>query len=166
MYENLKKWVRSDWNNVQVLLAIGGVTEKIEDYSVSYMQAKKCLNVVKSRFKEMGFALFDDLGAYTLLHEIDGRMVAIFVQDHIGPLLNSEGKNMDLLKTLQVYLSHNGNMTETAKELYIHRSTLQYRLEKIEDLLQVDLDNAEHRFNLNMAIKLYDLFGNELKQNL
>lgn len=73
---------------------------------------------------------------------------------------------MDLLKTLQVYLSHNGNMTETAKELYIHRSTLQYRLEKIEDLLQVDLDNAEHRFNLNMAIKLYDLFGNELKQNL
>lgn len=166
MYENLKKWVRSDWNNVQVLLAIGGVTEKIEDYSVSYMQAKKCLNVVKSRFKEMGFALFDDLGAYTLLHEIDGRMVAIFVQDYIGPLLNSEGKNMDLLKTLQVYLSHNGNMTETAKELYIHRSTLQYRLEKIEDLLQVDLDNAEHRFNLNMAIKLYDLFGNELKQNL
>ncbi|TQE90257.1 helix-turn-helix domain-containing protein [Ureibacillus terrenus] len=162
MYENLKKWVKNECEKVLVLLAVGGKTNQIPDYSVSYLQAKKCLNVVKSRFNDAGFALFDELGAYALLHEIDGEIASIFIQDHIGPLLNSEGKNMDLLQTLQVYLSHNGNMKETANELFIHRSTLQYRLEKIEDLLQVDLNNAEHRFNLNMAIKLYNLFGNEI----
>lgn len=162
MYENLKKWVKNECEKVLVLLAVGGKTNQIPDYSVSYLQAKKCLNVVKSRFNDAGFALFDELGAYALLHEIDGEIASIFIQDHIGPLLNSEGKNMDLLQTLQVYLSHNGNMKETANELFIHRSTLQYRLEKIEDLLQVDLNNAEHRFNLNMAIKLNDLFGNEI----
>ncbi len=48
-------------------------------------------------------------------------------------------------------------MRETSEALYIHRSTLQYRLDKIREILQIDIEQAEQRFSLLMAYKLYDL---------
>ena len=65
---------------------------------------------------------------------------------------------MDLFQTLRVYLEHNGSIKETAEELYIHRSSLLYRLEKIVDLLNIDINDSESRFNLMIAFKLYDLY--------
>ncbi len=64
---------------------------------------------------------------------------------------------MDLFQTLRVYLFQNGNLKETADALFIHRSTLQYRIEKIQGLLKVDINDSEERLNLMMAYKLYDL---------
>ncbi|RHW38445.1 PucR family transcriptional regulator [Lysinibacillus yapensis] len=162
-YDQLKKWVAIKKNGCEAFLAIGGHTSSISDYYTSYMQAIKTLNVVKGRYKRIGFALFDELGAYTLLQHIqDGQMVKLFINQQLEPLLQYEGKNMDLFHTLQVYLEQNGNIKEASEELFIHRSTLLYRLEKIENLLKVDLKFSEHRFNLMMAIKLIDLFYDQL----
>ncbi|WP_077212233.1 PucR family transcriptional regulator [Bacillus dakarensis] len=160
VYENFKKTVETNSNNSKVFLAAGGKTTKLSEYYDSYLQAVKALNVVMHRYKDIGFALFDELGAYTLLQQLkDEQMAKIFVNKHLQPLLQySEGKTMDLFHTLQVYLYHNGNIKETSEELYIHRSTLLYRLEKIESLIEVDLNYSEHRFVLMMAYKLYDLF--------
>jgi PucR family transcriptional regulator, purine catabolism regulatory protein len=71
----------------------------------------------------------------------------------------SSERNVDLLQTIRVFLHCNGNLTEAAEKLYIHRSTLQYRLEKIEEMLGFSLNGSEQRFNLMMALKLYDLYG-------
>lgn len=165
LFEDIKKWVAREKKGVQVFLGIGGITTKISDYYVSYIQAMKTLNVIKIRYKDGGFALFDDLGVYTLLQQINLEMATIFINRHLNPLLHNESKNMDLFHTLEVYLSQNGNIKETSEILYIHRSTLLYRLEKIESLLKVDLNHSEHRFNLLMAIKLYHLFQDELKNS-
>lgn len=161
-YEDVKKWISREAKDVHVCLAIGGKTKKITDYYRSYLEAVKTLNVVKVKFKDYGFALFDELGAYTLLHQIDLQMVMIFINKHLLPLLKYEGTNMDLYHTLHMYLQYNGNIKETSEVLYIHRSTLQYRLERIESILNVELNSSEDRFNLMMAIKLYDLFRDEL----
>ena len=58
-----------------------------------------------------------------------------------------------------MFLQNNGNVKSAAEELFIHRSSLLYRLEKIESLISVDLNHAEVRFNLMMALKLYDMHG-------
>ncbi|BBU39240.1 MULTISPECIES: helix-turn-helix domain-containing protein [Bacillaceae] len=47
---------------------------------------------------------------------------------------------------------------EASKELFIHRSTLEYRIERVEEILNVDLNHADMRFELMMAYKLYNLF--------
>lgn len=54
----------------------------------------------------------------------------------------------ELLKTLYFFLRNERNTTLTAKQLFIHRNTLQYRLHKINDLLNLDLDNPDNRLNL------------------
>lgn len=161
LYQYIKNCVKMESSGCQVYLAAGGKTEKITDYYVGYIQALKALNVVTSRFSDIGFALFDELGSYTVLHQLkDSQISDLFIQKHLAPLLQySEGKSMDLFQTLRVYLEHNGSIKETAEELYIHRSSLLYRLEKIADLLEIDINDSESRFNLMIAYKLYDLFG-------
>ncbi|MCD8249569.1 MAG: helix-turn-helix domain-containing protein, partial [Lachnospiraceae bacterium] len=61
-----------------------------------------------------------------------------------------------LRETLRVYLDHDRNLARTSDELYIHRSTLQYRLEKIENLTGFDLSDPETRFQLLFTYRLLD----------
>ncbi len=159
LYQYVKTWVERNSTKCQVYVTVGGTTENLADYYVCYMQALKALNVVINRFQDIGFALFDELGPYTILHELkDSQTTDLFIQSKLAPLLQySEGKTMDLFHTLRVYLENNGSIKETSEELYIHRSSLLYRLEKISDLLDVDINDSEYRFSLMMAYKLYDL---------
>ncbi|MGE7632248.1 helix-turn-helix domain-containing protein [Bacillus paramycoides] len=161
LYHSIQKWIGSSPISCSVLIGIGGVTQQLEDYYISYQQAIQALNILDSRFRKQGFALFEDLGSYAILHHLNhSSAVDLFINKQIGPLLKySEGKNIDLYNTLHVFLQNNGNVKSAAEELYIHRSSLLYRLEKIESLISVDLNHAEERFNLMMALKLYDMYG-------
>lgn len=168
LYGHIKRWIEIEKLSIQVSLGVGGKTEKLQDYYTCYQQAVQALYVVSCHFNRGGFAQFDELGVYTVLHYLkDSSVATLFIKKHLEPLLHySEGKNMDLFQTLRVYLHHNGSLKDTSEELYIHRSTLQYRIEKIQNLLEVDLDYSEHRLNLMMAFKLYDLYYKDSSKKL
>ncbi|WP_433774353.1 helix-turn-helix domain-containing protein [Bacillus wiedmannii] len=161
VFYSIQKWINSSPIGCRVLLGIGGITKHLEDYYISYQQAIQALNILDSRFRKKGYARFEDLGSYAILHHLNhSTAVDLFIKKQIGPLLEySEGKNIDLYNTLHVFLQNNGNIKSAAEELFIHRSSLLYRLEKIESLISVDLNYAEVRFNLMMALKLYDMHG-------
>lgn len=144
-----------------IYIGIGGKTEELTDYYLCYKQAIQSHKVVISHFNKEGYAFFEDLGVYTLLNNMkDASLAHLFIQKHLYPLLSyKEGKGADLFQTLRMYLFHNGNWKETMEALFIHRSTLRYRLDRIKDILQINLDDAENRLNLMIAYKLYDLFG-------
>ena len=59
----------------------------------------------------------------------------------------------ELLITLDAYYNSNGNMRLTAKELNIHRNTLVYRLNRIAEITQLDMDDANVHLNLRLALK-------------
>ncbi len=160
LYDEMKKWLQLEGITCNVIIGIGGKADKVSDYYVCYQQGVQAMNVVFHRFNDVGFALFEELGSYTLLHHLkDSQIATLFVTKHLEPLLQySEGKTMNLFETLRVYLYHNCSIKDTSEELFIHRSSLLYRLEKIESLLDIDLNYSEHRFNLMMAYKLYDLY--------
>ena len=62
-----------------------------------------------------------------------------------------------LLQTLGAYLATNGSPTEAADRLHLHRNTVLYRLGRIEDVLGVDLRDAEVRLGLHLALKISDV---------
>ncbi len=159
-YERVKKWVKEDHINNHVFMGIGGITKQLEDYYSSYQQALQTLNVVNNRFRDTSFALFDELGGYALLHELKNSSVTnLFTSKYIDPLLKySKEKNADLFHTLRVFLNNHGNLSKTSNDLFIHRSSLLYRIERIESLLEIDLNDPDHRFNIMLAYRLYDLF--------
>lgn len=75
-----------------------------------------------------------------------------FVHPAIQILLNYDSTNStDFAKTLYTYLKCERNTTLTADELFIHRNTLQYRIRRIKDLIQVDLDNSDIRSHLMLS---------------
>ena len=159
LYQSLKTWRDREKIPCDIFIGIGGKAKDLHEYFPSYLQGVKALHLVYSRFQTLGIALFEELGSYTLLSHLKEREVNLFIRKHLEPLLQySDQKNADLFSTLRAYLDCNGNIKETANALYIHRSTLLYRIEKIQSLLEADLNDSEQRFNLMMAYKLYDLY--------
>lgn len=62
----------------------------------------------------------------------------------------------EYMKTLRMYLDQQQNAVRTARELYIHRSTFLYRLEKIKEILESDLDDPEELLYLNLSFRLLE----------
>ena len=60
------------------------------------------------------------------------------------------------MKTLRVYLEHNLNTVQSAKALFIHRSTFLYRLERIKRILETDLEDPDELFYLNLSFRLLE----------
>jgi DNA-binding PucR family transcriptional regulator len=100
---------------------------------------------------------YDCLGLYRLLLEVENLSTLMStVDDTIGPLLKYDRRTGGaLITTLNSYLKHL-NISAAAEELYVHRHTLRYRLRQIEEMTRLNLDNAEHIFQLYMARKIYD----------
>lgn len=70
-----------------------------------------------------------------------------------------EEQHSDLVETLKTYFSNNGNTALTAKELKIHRNTLAYRLNRIAEITCLDLDDADVRLNLHLALKAREVLN-------
>lgn len=157
-YTNIKKVAHKTNIQCDIYLGIGSVVTDFNQYYVSYKQSVQALNIVKNRFQLKGYALFEELGSYTILHRLDNPTVQMFMESQLGVIHEySKENNVDLWSTLRAYLDYNGNVKQTSEELFMHRSTLIYRIEKIENLLGVDLKDSDVRFNLMMAYKLCDM---------
>lgn len=108
--------------------AIISISKINDSISAGYRQAKAAMHVLKGLFpnqKKITFA------GYELITEISE-----FLQNHhhVEHLVHLLENNDELIKTLQVYVSCNTNMNETASQLIIHRNTLNYRLERIQKI--------------------------------
>ena len=68
-----------------------------------------------------------------------------------------EKNHTELYHTLQVYLSLERNVLQTANSLFIHRSTLFYRLDRIQKIAKTDLENSKERLALQYSFALMDM---------
>ena len=95
-----------------------------------------------------------DLGVYRLLLGLrETAALGPFVSHTLAPLLADRRNGDMLIQTLEVFLACNGNATEAAKQLDLHRNSLLYRLHRARELLGHDLDDPELRLALQLAIK-------------
>lgn len=162
IYQRMKKVISQEFKGIEVFLGISQSAKGVDDYYTCYKQAIQTLKIVNTRYRDKGFLTFDSLGSYTVLHQLQETFSAtLFLKKYLDPILdygNGNGKGKELFLTLRIYLQMNGNLKDTSEHLFIHRSSLKYRLEKIRELLDVNIDDAEERFNLMLAYKLYDLY--------
>ncbi|MDG5788853.1 helix-turn-helix domain-containing protein [Evansella sp. AB-P1] len=158
LYLKVKKVIKGHRQTMDVFLGTSQTTSTVDDYYLVYKQGIQALNIVMNRFPKKGFLSFDELGSDTVLYYLsDQQAVTLFFKKYLEQLQKyGREKNADLFQTLRVYLQCKGNIKETSEALQIHRSSLKYRLEKIHDVLNMDIDDAEERFNLMLAYKLFD----------
>lgn len=123
----------------------------------SVMLAQEVIKLTRTQKNLVGY--FNDLISYHLINsEISREVMYAFFTETLGDLYHYDQKHdNDFFNTLETYFACNGNITQAAKKLYIHRNTLIYRLEKIKDILNTDLTDAEENFNIQLALKIYKI---------
>lgn len=147
-------------HDVEGLLAgEGRAGPGVEGARASYHQAQEALALVR-QVPAWGPVLpFSDLGALRLLCDLrDSAELASFCQEQLGALLTyDQAHGTELVSTLRAFFVHHGNISRTAETLHLHRNSLIYRLERITQLAAIDLQDAETRFALQLALKLLPL---------
>lgn len=138
-------------------IGIGQVVEDSLSLRLSYDQAREAMEIARRVKHGQRILPFERLGYLHLLYHapVDDATYDIFGQKI--QQLASQQRGRELLATLETYLQHGGNALETARQLHIHRSTLLYRLQRIEDLCDVDLSDPQVRINLQISIQSYYL---------
>lgn len=136
-----------------VTVGVGGRFERLQDARQSYLQATKVLRSAELKTASKQIYVYDQLGIYKLLFEIEPDKLAMYHQEVIEPINEYDSKHhMDLVASLFVYFEENCNAAKTAKRLFIHRNTLDYRLKKIEEITGKKLDNPYERLTLQLGV--------------
>ena len=101
---------------------------------------------------------FDDLGLYRILYAVsDELLLKELREDARAPLRGYDEKHeADLIPTLRAYLKNNGSIQKTSEEMYIHKNTILYRMNKIRELLGSDLESGEERMYYYLAAAAYE----------
>ena len=88
----------------------------------------------------------------------DKEIMKEYYDKTIKPLMDYDLKNAsDLTEVLRSYLNHNGSVKDTADELFVHRNTVNYKLNKIEELLDMDLSALDVRLQVSIGFMLQDM---------
>jgi len=135
---------------------IGRLAKDVQQISQSYREAQQALEIGRRLFGEGKIHYFARLGIYRLLFHLYGhKELSDFYQETLGPLTESDSRsNNALIETLECFFNCNGNLSETARTMHLHRNSLLYRLGRIEELLGQSLEDPELRLSLLIALKI------------
>jgi sugar diacid utilization regulator len=106
---------------------------------------------------------FEDTGAYRLLLPAmsdDPAELERFYHDTIAPLVAyDEQYGTELVHTLETFLANDGSMAATYKELFTHRHTIRYRLERVKELTGLDVNSTDGRERIGLGLKAMRVLG-------
>lgn len=153
---------KAEFPRAHLAIGIGGVVAGLLGAPASYREAVQAMTL-EQRLRHNKAQVYTNLGVYRLLLPLaETGELRTFADQVLGALLQHEqGDKGNLLETLRAYFRFRGNVMQTARALYIHRNTLLYRLERIRELGGFDLDNAETRLQLQLALRADELTRRE-----
>ena len=145
-----------EFPDAQLIGGISGPAAALLDWPQVYAEALQAMELGQ-RLKINHVVNFSGLGVYKLLGQLeDIPAVHEFTQQIIGPLAEYDREHRSsMVQTIDAYFDHHGNISQTAESLFIHRNTLLYRLERIKELTSQDLNQANMRLALHLALKLW-----------
>jgi len=149
-------------HGVRLSIGIGNQCQNISDYRRGFAEANEALQMGQSLNHDGSVTHFNDLGVYRYLYKI-ARMDDLrdIYQDQVARIANYDRrKGTDLLDTLETYLECAGNLTKTSNRLFVHRNTLIQRLERLQSLCDIDLQDRSNWLTLQVAIKVFKLRSN------
>ncbi len=141
---------------ISVSVGIGTSCQQLEDFATSYNAARQALDIVRNFGKEGQVVSLNKLGAYSILfNAINKDELVAFAHRSLGPLASYDQKHRaQLLRTLEVFLEQDCHLQKTSEAAAVSVSGLKYRLQRIKEIANLDLGNAQERFNIHLALKI------------
>ncbi|WP_379130180.1 PucR family transcriptional regulator [Paenibacillus sp. sgz500958] len=149
--------IRSDekLKDLHLIIGVGKSHTGLKHAYAGYQEAVQALSLYPCYHKSLLF--YDELGVFQLLLSLnDGKTLQAFIRSYLGPLIDhDQTKGSELMLTLRVYLDHDGSKQIAARNLFIVRQSLYYRLDKITELLGEDFMSPENRISIQVALRAY-----------
>ncbi|GAA4654088.1 PucR family transcriptional regulator [Anaerocolumna aminovalerica] len=156
-YEDMQKTAKVilDMLNTEAMtkvhVAFGTIVNEIKDVSRSYKEAKMALDVGKIFYSDRNIVAYNNLGIGRLIYQLPMPLCKMFIKEIF------EGKSPDdfdeeTLTTINKFFENSLNVSETSRQLYIHRNTLVYRLDKLQKSTGLDLRVFEDAITFKIAL--------------
>ena len=144
-----------DMLNAEVMLNVkvsyGTVVGELKEVSKSYKEAKMALDVGKIFYIEKNIIGYEKLGIGRLIYQLPVNLCRMFMNEIFGNNLPDK-LDEETQITIHKFFENSLNVSETARQLYIHRNTLVYRIEKLEKETGLDIRNFDDALTFKIAL--------------
>ncbi len=132
-------------------VSIGTVINEIKEVSRSYKEAKMAMDVGKIFFDEREVVAYSELGIGRLIYQLPLSLCTMFIREIFGDK-SPDNFDEETLNTIHKFFENSLNVSETSRQLYIHRNTLVYRLDKLQKTTNLDLRVFEDAITFKIAL--------------
>lgn len=144
-----------DMMNTEIMrnvhVSYGNIVSEMKDVSKSYKEAKMALDVGKIFYSEKNIVSYATLGIGRLIYQLPVNLCRMFIQEIFGEKIPEE-LDEETLATLEKFFDNNLNVSETSRQLFLHRNTLVYRIEKLQKVTGLDVRNFDDAMTLKIAL--------------
>ena len=134
-----------------IRIAYGTLVKEIKDISRSYKEAKMALDVGGIFFEERDVIAYGELGIGRLIYQLPLPLCKMFIKE-IFEDVDPEKFDEETIITIKKFFENSLNVSETSRQLFIHRNTLVYRLDKIQKTTGLDLRVFEDAITFRIAL--------------
>lgn len=155
----IREQIEMEFPQATLVGGISGPAMALIDWPATYDEALQAMELGERLHLTNQFVEFSSLGIYRLLYDLEELdNVRKFTDEIMRPLIEYDAQNRgSLIKTVEAYFDHHGNISQTAESLFVHRNTLLYRMDRVQELTGLHLDQTNMRLALHLALKLWQL---------
>ena len=136
---------------VKVRVGYGNRVHNLQDIAKSYQEAKMALEVGRIFYAERETIAYSLLGIGRLIYQLPMSLCEMFIHEVFGDEV-PDIFNEEINTTIQKFFENNLNISETARQLYVHRNTLVYRLERLEKAIGLDIRKFDDAMTFKIAM--------------
>ena len=157
-YERLEQIANTivDMMNMEAMLnvrvAYGTIVGELKEVSKSYKEAKMALDVGKIFYAEKKVSAYNTLGIGRLIYQLPINLCHIFINEIFGSSKVPDELDDEILTTINKFFENNLNVSETSRQLFVHRNTLVYRLEKLQKTTGLDVRTFDDALTFKIAL--------------
>src|SRR5215213_7187508 len=160
---DVQRYVKGLLPDLTVSVGIGRYKEDPALLPDAYAEAEVALEIGHRIYGPSSTSTFDGTGTYKLLFRVlqeNPDELEAFYSETLEPVVLYDSRyGTDLVQTLTTYLDNDASTVRTAGDLFAHRHTIRYRLDRVGELTGLDVDKSEDRERLTLGIKAMQLLG-------
>jgi carbohydrate diacid regulator len=136
---------------INVRVGFGTMVQELKNVSKSYKEARMALDVGKIFYNENDINAYDTLGIGRLIYQLPVSLCKMFIEEIFGDHVPEE-LDEETLQTVNKFFENNLNVSETSRQLFLHRNTLVYRIEKLQKSIGLDIRVFDDALTLKIAL--------------
>ena len=137
---------------IKVRVGYGNVVGQINELAQSYQEARMALEVGRVFYAQKDTISYSRLGIGRLIYQLPMSLCEMFIKEVFGEKIPEILDDEEAMSTINKFFDNNLNISETARQLYVHRNTLVYRLERIEKAIGLDIRSFDDAMTFRIAV--------------